>query len=51
MKRKMHEYDELKKELERFLKIKNKMWTIIKFDKKKLSFFEKRFANKIRKQF
>ena len=40
MKRKMKEYDELKKELEEKKKIK--MWIIVKFDKKKPQSFKAR---------
>ena len=40
MKRKMKEYDDLKKELEQ-------MWAIIKVDKKKISFFKSEIKNKL----
>ena len=47
----MHEYDELKKELEKISKKKNKMWTIIKFDKKKLYFLKKDLQIKLGNNF
>ena len=45
MKRKMKEYDELKKELEE----KIKMWIVVKFDKKNLNLLKQDLSNKLGK--